>query len=156
MKRETAEWLIDVCFTMATILFILSALSAVLAVSSRAEAVEPEPVIVETVPEKEARITFYCNCPACCGKWYTPEALGKAGVPLVEGLHCAATKDIPLGATVEIEGYGKLIVADRVADWVYEKHGTTIDVFMGSNHDGAVRNGVRKCEVIIGCLDSET
>lgn len=155
MKRETAERLIDVCFTMATILFILSALSAVLAVSTRAEAVEPEPVIVETVPEKEARVSFYCNCPICCGKWYTPEAIGKAGVPLEEGKHCAATKDIPLGATVEVEGYGKFIVADRVADWVYEKYGTTIDVFMGADHDGAVRNGVRNCEVIIGCLDSK-
>ena len=128
------------------------------------EPAESEPVIVETekrvvsleaMPEKEVRISFYCNCPICCGKWYTPEAIGKAGVPLEEGKHCAATKDIPLGATVEVEGYGKFIVADRVADWVYEKYGTTIDVFMGADHDGAVRNGVRNCEVIIGCLDSK-
>ena len=124
------------------------------------EPVEPaelEPVIVETekrvvsleaMPEKEVRISFYCNCPICCGKWYTPEAIGKAGVPLVEGKHCAATKDIPLGSVVEVDGT-EYIVADRVADWIYEKYGTCIDIFMGTNHTGALQSGVKECEVKI-------
>lgn len=98
-------------------------------------------------PEIDARISFYCNCPICCGEWYTPEAIGAAGIPLVEGVHCAASKDIPLGSTVEVEGYGEFIVADRVANWIYEKHGTTIDIFMGTNHAGAWKNGVKECEV---------
>lgn len=100
---------------------------------------EPEPVVMQ-----EARISFYCNCPTCCGKWYTPEAIGKGGIPLQQGKHCAATKDIPMWSTVEIEGLGTYIVADKVADWVYEKHGTTIDIFMGTDHAGAWKNGVQR------------
>lgn len=104
-------------------------------------------------PPIEARISHYCNCPTCCGQWYTPEAIGAAGIPLVEGKHCAATKDIPMGSIVEVDGV-EYIVADRVADWIYEKHGTTVDIFMGTNHAGALQNGVKKCEVkVVGKSD---
>lgn len=95
-----------------------------------------------------ARISHYCNCAECCGKWYTQDAIGAAGIPLRQGVHCAATKDVPLGAEVEVNGQ-TYIVADRVSNWIYDEHGTTIDIFCGNDHAGALEKGVYQCDVLI-------
>ena len=133
MKRETAERLIDVCFTMATILFILSALSAVLAVSTRAEAVEPEPVIVETVPEKESlgvfEITAYCPCETCCGAW--ADGIAYTGGLATEGQTIAVDPAvIPLGSVVEING--RQYIAEDIGGGI---NGKEIDLFFCSHED---------------------
>ena len=106
-----------------------------------------EDISTPEIEKYEVRISFYCNCERCNGKWYTPEAIGAGGIKLIEGIHCAASADIPMGATVEIEGLGSYIVADRVAEWVYEKHGTTIDIFMGTDHEKAWNMGTMRKDV---------
>ena len=146
MKRETAERLIDVCFTMATILFILSALSAVLAVSTRAEAVEPEPVIVETVPEKESlgefEITAYCPCETCCGAW--ADGIAYTGGLATEGQTIAVDPAvIPLGSVVEIGGHH--YIAEDIGGAI---DGNKLDIYC-SSHSEALKRGRLKKRVYI-------
>ena len=148
MKRETAEWLIDVCFTMATILFILSVLSAVLAVSARAEAVEPEPVAIveDTVPEKEClgvfEITAYCGCSRCCGKWadgYTYTG----GLATQNRTIAVDPKVIPLGSVVEIAG--RRYVAEDVGGAIKQNR---IDLYFDC-HKTALQWGRQHHEVYL-------
>ena len=153
MKRETAERLIDVCFTMATILFILSALSAVLAVSTRAEAVEPEPVIVEAVPEKEYlgvfSCTAYCPCSQCCGAW--ADGIVYTGGQATEGQTIAVDPDvIPLGSVVEIAGQryvaedvGGAIKQNRI-DVFFAQHTTALDFGVQQHAVYLVREGAKE------------
>lgn len=59
----------------------------------------------------EFKLTGYCNCSKCCGKW----ANGKtaSGTYPAEGRTVAAPKQYPLGTKLYIEGLGEYIVEDR-------------------------------------------
>lgn len=50
------------------------------------------------------------KCVHCCGN---DKGIGAAGVPVICGYSVAAPKDIPLGTTLYIEGYGFYVVEDR-------------------------------------------
>ena len=147
MKRETAERLIGVCFTMAAIFFLLSVLSAVMAVSTRAEAVEPEPVIVEqAVPEKEClgvfEVTAYCPCVTCCGVW--ADGITFTGSPTIEGQTIAVDPDIiPLGSVVEISGHQ--YVAEDIGSAI---NGNEIDIFF-VKHETALQWGRQNHDVYL-------
>lgn len=59
------------------------------------------------------KITGYTpGCVHCCGN---DEGIGAAGVEVICGYSVAAPKDIPLGTTLYIEGYGYYVVEDRGA-----------------------------------------
>ena len=106
-----------------------------------AQVVETDAPQVETVrqpeghwvPLGEYKLTFYCNCRRCCGKW--------AGGPCANGKMPAegrtvACGSLPLGTRILIAGQGEYIVEDR---GVKGKH---IDIFMAS-HSACLRNGVK-------------
>jgi 3D (Asp-Asp-Asp) domain-containing protein len=155
MKRETADWLIDICFTAATIMFIISALAAVMAFSTRAEAVEPEPVVIveETVPEKEYlgvfETTAYCGCTKCCGKWadgYTYTG----GLATQNRTIAVDPKVIPLGSVVEIAGQryvaedvGASIKQNRI-DVFFAQHTTALDFGVQQHAVYLVREGAKE------------
>lgn len=89
------------------------------------------------VPLGEYKLTFYCNCRRCCGKW--------AGGPTASGTMPAegrtvACGSLPLGTRILIAGQGEYIVEDR---GVKGKH---IDIFMAS-HSACLRNGVQHAGV---------
>lgn len=68
------------------------------------------------------RITFYCNCSACCGKW----AGGKTAsgtIPTRYRTAAVSTKEIEMGTVLFIDGVGF-----RVAEDTGVSRGT-IDVF---------------------------
>ena len=75
------------------------------------------------------RITYYCNCPKCCGKWSTMTA---SGATTVEGVTVAADPSIPFGT--------KLLINDHiytVQDRGGAIKGKHIDIYI-EGHDRAL------------------
>lgn len=94
--------------------------------------------LVEAIPEEEEvtetyRITYYCGCKSCCGKWSTnPPIVGAYGRELIDGYSCASP--LPDGTEIEIKGYGTVRVDDTTAKWVVNKYdGKIIDIYV-SDH----------------------
>ena len=85
----------------------------------------------------EYKLTFFCNCKKCCGKW--------AGGPTASGTMPAEGRTVargalPLGTRILIAGQGEFIVEDR---GVTGKH---IDIYMNS-HSACLKKGVQRGEV---------
>lgn len=122
-----------------------------------------EPIAIETIayieeietaePEKEFlgnfRITAYCSCKKCCGKWADnrPNGIvyGASGEELKAGHSVAST--LPFGTELHIDGLGDYVVQDRFASWVVEKYGQNIvDVYF-DNHEEACQFGLKYLDV---------
>ena len=85
----------------------------------------------------EYKLTFYCNCRRCCGKWAGgPTASGKMPA---EG-RTVACGSLPIGTRILIAGQGEYIVEDR---GVSGKH---IDIYMNS-HAACLQKGVQHAGV---------
>lgn len=89
------------------------------------------------VPIGEYKLTFFCNCRKCCGRW--------AGGPTASGTMPAegrtvACDSLPLGTRILIAGQGEYVVEDRGVT------GRHIDIFMAS-HSACLRNGVKQANV---------
>ena len=133
-----------------------------------AEYIEPvEPLVVEeaveeaveetvVIPEPTTttyRVTAYCACAKCCGKWALNRPIdefgneivkGAAGVELVDGYTVASP--LPFGTKVDLEGYGVVEVQDRTAKWIVEEYGeNVIDIYI-NDHDKAWDFGVKYWE----------
>jgi 3D (Asp-Asp-Asp) domain-containing protein len=85
-------------------------------------------------------VTAYCPCTICTGLYSGgPTASGQ--MPK-QGVTIAAPRSIPFGKILEIEGVGRRVVQDRLAQ-AYDKR---IDIFVRS-HRIAKRFGIRKLRV---------
>ena len=83
------------------------------------------------------KVTFYCNCKRCCGRWSGgPTASGS----MPEQGRTVACGSLPLGTHILIEGMGEYVVEDRGVT------GRHIDVFLNS-HSECLREGVKHKEV---------
>jgi len=83
------------------------------------------------------RISFYCQCEKCCGKW--SDGFTASGSVATEGRTIAAdTRLWPMGTCLKIPGIGRRIVEDTGSAIV----GRAIDVFI-DDHDRARTFGVR-------------
>ena len=85
----------------------------------------------------EYKLTFYCNCKRCCGRW--------AGGPCANGQMPAEGRTVacgalPLGTRILIAGQGEYIVEDRGVS------GRHIDIYMDS-HAACLKKGVQRGEV---------
>ena len=130
------------------------------------EVVEPEEVVeateevseevVEVHETKTYRVTAYCPCEICCGKWGKNRPIGKDGKPIVIGAMGVALTDgysvaspMAFGTQVELEGIGTVEVQDRTAKWIVDKHGEDIiDLYM-TDHNEARKFGVKYIEGVI-------
>lgn len=95
------------------------------------------------------RITAYCSCKKCCGKWADnrPNGIvyGASGAELVAGVSVASP--LPFGTEIYIDGLGEYVVQDRLAQWVVEKYGENlIDVYF-DNHEEACKFGRKYLDV---------
>lgn len=90
------------------------------------------------------KVTFYCNCKACCSKPPTHPAYGitASGKKARPGTIAVDRKLIPLGSRVWIEGIGECRAED-VGGAIKGKH---IDVWCGS-HKEALQKGVQYLDV---------
>ena len=105
------------------------------------EPVEPKPVEDEWVSLGTFKITFYCTCKKCNGKWYGyPTA---SGTDYVEGRTIAVDKSvIPLGTKVKIADWGTYTAEDTGV------RGNQIDIYLNS-HSACYEYGVLYKEVWI-------
>jgi len=94
------------------------------------------------------KVTGYCKCKICCGKWADNRPNGKvygsSGIELIEGVSCAA--DLPIGTRLMIGGKVRT-VHDRPTDRIVEANGGKIvDLYCGS-HTEAWEVGNERVEV---------
>ena len=109
---------------------------------------------VEPEPEKITfRITAYCSCPKCCGKWASNRpvdengneiVIGAGNVPLTPRVSCASP--LPFGTRIKLDGFGTVIVQDRTAQWVVDKYGENIIDIYVNNHDDIKSIGLQYVE----------
>lgn len=101
------------------------------------EKVNEEPNIVSL---GEFRLTAYCKCEVCCGKWINhPTASGV--MPTVNRTISVDTNVIPFGTEIMIDG--NIYVAEDTGSAI---KGNRIDVYM-SDHQTALEFGVQYKEV---------
>ena len=112
---------------------------------------EPEPVEKVTY-----RVTAYCACEKCCGKWALNRPLDENGEPIVYGAAgevltsgVSVASPLPFGTKVELDGYGTVVVQDRTAKWVVEKYGENIIDIYFDTHEEAWNWGCRYIEGVI-------
>ena len=103
----------------------------------------PDAEKVEAIGERWERLgrwklTFYCDCRTCSGKWGRRTS---SGATCQEGVTVACAI-LPPGTVIKIDGYGERIVQDTGAG-VSGKH---LDVFMES-HSECLRHGIQYREV---------
>ena len=85
------------------------------------------------------RISAYCICSRCCGKW--SDGITASGKPAV-GKLIAAPPEIPFGTWIDIPGYGIAEVLDRGG----VIKGRRLDLLF-SNHQAALNWGVQYLEI---------
>lgn len=148
--------------TLAWAAVVVALVVLFLAIQSRADATEVEPVkeaVVQYDPPPEpmpeiiveepvrrlhgsCRITAYCACSECCGEWSNNRPLDENGEPIVYGASgeelipgVSVACSLPYGTKIQIDGLpGTYIVQDRTAEWIQDKYsGMTVDIYMDSH-----------------------
>lgn len=84
------------------------------------------------------RITAYCSCEKCCGKWASMRPKDENGNPIVIGARgteltsqYSVACNLPFGTILEIDGLeGQFEVEDRTSQWVQDKYdGMIVDIY---------------------------
>ena len=88
-----------------------------------------------------ATVTAYCPCAICCGVM-GGTGITASGKPARQGVTVAASRKIPMGTRVRIEGVGVRVVQDRLAP----RYDDRVDVFF-TRHEDAVRFGKKTLAV---------
>lgn len=106
---------------------------------------------IEPLPELEiettniwgtCRVTAYCSCEKCCGKYALNRpkdengneiVYGAAGIPLTSYRSCASS--LPLGTVIYIHELDmEFVVEDRAAKWIDEKYdGMYVDIYINDH-----------------------
>lgn len=115
---------------------------------------EPQKEVQKPIQQSATfRVTAYCACEQCCGKWASNRPLDENGKPIVQGAsgntlisNVSCASPLPFGTQIELEGIGTVVVHDRTANWVVDKHGTYIcDIYM-DDHQAAYNFGLQYIE----------
>ena len=88
-----------------------------------------------------ATVTAYCACTKCCGVM-GGTGITASGKPARQGVTVAASRKIPMGTRLRIEGVGVRVVQDRLAP----RYDDRVDVFF-TRHEDAVRFGKKTLAV---------
>ena len=90
---------------------------------------------------QKSTISFYCGCPRCCGE-RSDLGLTASGATPTEGITIAASRGIPFGTWLYLDGMGWRRVEDRLAPQFEDR----IDVFLDGNdaHQRAKQLGLRE------------
>lgn len=107
-----------------------------------------QPTTQPATTTRHMRVTAYCPCSKCCGRW--ADGITASGKPVTAngGRFVAADKTIPFGTLVTVPGYADgepVPVLDRGG----AIRGDRLDVFFLS-HDEALEFGIRWLDVQIG------
>jgi len=83
------------------------------------------------------RVTAYCSCPVCCGRW--SDGVTASGRHAIQGRTAAADTSIwGIGTCLEVPGVGRRVVEDTGSAMV----GRRLDIYFES-HEEALVFGVR-------------
>lgn len=88
-----------------------------------------------------ATVTAYCPCAICCGVM-GGTGITASGKQARQGVTVAASRSIPMGTRLRIEGVGVRVVQDRLAP----RYDDRVDVFF-TRHEDAVRFGKKALAV---------
>ena len=88
-----------------------------------------------------ATVTAYCACTKCCGVM-GGTGITASGKQARQGVTVAASRKIPMGTRLRIEGVGVRVVQDRLAP----RYDDRVDVFF-TRHEDAVRFGKKALAV---------
>lgn len=120
-----------------------------LAIMPEAEYIEyedDEDLSIEYVSIGTFKLTHYCGCRKCCGKWSSgseSDASGALGTKLTPYVSIAVDRSkIELG-TVLYDACGNKYIAEDTGSAI---KGNKIDLFVG-NHDEALKLGVKEIEL---------
>jgi len=103
-------------------------------------------VEVQVRTKKLMKVTAYCPCPKCCGKY--ADGYTASGHRIQKGdKFVAADSSIPFDTLVSIPGYNKSYPV-RVLVRGGAIKGNRLDVFFDS-HDEALEWGIRNIEVVV-------
>lgn len=112
--------------------------------------------INETTTTTTYRVSAYCSCEICCGKWALNRPLDSNGLPIVNGASgdvlikgVSVASPLPFGTKIALEDYGTVIVHDRTASEIVDKYGRNILDLYFNNHQEAKNWGVRYIEGVI-------
>lgn len=99
------------------------------------------------------RVTAYCSCAKCCGKWANNRPLDENGNPIIKGASgdvlipmVSVASPLPFGTEIELDGVGTVVVHDRTAQWIVDKHGQYILDLYFNDHQKALEFGVKQLE----------
>ena len=159
-RRANLEAIAFIAFVLMIGILLGSAVTA-----QTEETDQPEPIKAEVVPydpppepmpevyisevettnsrlHGSCRITAFCACSVCCGKWANNRPLDENGNPIVYGASgkeltpgVSVACSLPYGTKLGIDGLpGTYVVEDRTAEWIQDKYnGMTVDIYMDSH-----------------------
>lgn len=101
----------------------------------------------------EYRLTAYCGCSKCCGKWGENRPLDENGKPIVYTANMSVAKEgVTIAADISILPYGTKVIIDGHEYIVQDKggviNGNRIDIYFESHQD-ALNFGVQYKEIYI-------
>lgn len=121
---------------------------SVVAVIHPEDVEEPEPTTY--------RVTAYCSCAKCCGKWALNRPVDENGEEIIRGASgerlipsVSAASPLPFGTKIKLDGFGTVEVVDRTAQWIVEKHGENVVDIYFNDHQVAWDFGTKYLEGVI-------
>lgn len=107
----------------------------------------------EVISLGEYRLTAYCGCSKCCGKWGENRPLDESGKPIVYTANMSIAKEgVTIAADINILPYGTKVIIDGHEYIVQDKggviNGNRIDIYFESHQD-ALNFGVQYKEIYI-------
>lgn len=107
----------------------------------------------EIISLGEYRLTAYCGCSKCCGKWGENRPLDESGKPIVYTANMSIAKEgVTIAADINILPYGTKVIIDGHEYIVQDKggviNGNRIDIYFESHQD-ALNFGVQYKEIYI-------
>ena len=99
----------------------------------------------QRITSGEWEVKAYCTCEKCTGE-KLENPVGAMGVLLVDGYSVAAPSDIPYASLLHIDGYGDVVVQDRIPSKVENENKNSLCIYF-SNHSEAVEFGKKTTAV---------
>lgn len=115
------------------------------------EQTTPEVKELEIISLGEYRLTAYCGCSKCCGKWGENRPLDENGKPIVYTANMSIAKEgVTVAADINVLPYGTKVIIDGHEYIVQDRggviNGNRIDIYFESHQD-ALNFGVQYKEI---------
>lgn len=168
-KKQSKTFLIAIIFAVILVVITCTLLGMATSTSGTDKAAETDthtqtssftPSTEQTTPEVkepeiislgEFRLTAYCGCSKCCGKWGENRPLDENGKPIVYTANMTVAKEgVTIAADISVLPYGTKVIIDGHEYIVQDRGGSIkenrIDIYFESHQD-ALNFGVQYKEI---------